>query len=344
MYLKSLSLKGFKSFADKTQMVFDPGLTVVVGPNGSGKSNVSDAILWVLGEQSAKMLRGQAMEDVIFSGSSAREPVGVAEVTLVLDNVDHTLPIDFSEVAITRRMNSLTPAQNVVRIVLDELTDLLGSTDSKLVLAQNRTPNVIMLVGLQGSGKTTAAAKLAYLLKAQGRAPLLAACDTHRPAAADQLETLGGEIGVPVYRGDGKDAVKVASESIQRAVDHLNDVVIVDTAGRLQIDEEMMEEAVAIKRAVKPDQILMARARPVAFSMSLEAPVVISPKMSSSAARPPQSTAILFLASLRVVRKCSSSSTCIVNPRAPDVRGTMVIFETGAEPFWAAATMACPVS
>ena len=104
MYLKSLTLKGFKSFADKTQMVFDPGLTVVVGPNGSGKSNVSDSILWVLGEQSAKQLRGQAMEDVIFSGSSARSAVGVAEVTLVLDNSDHTLPIDFNEVGITRRM------------------------------------------------------------------------------------------------------------------------------------------------------------------------------------------------------------------------------------------------
>lgn len=104
MYLKSLTLKGFKSFADRTSMSFDPGLNVVVGPNGSGKSNVSDAILWVLGEQSAKMLRGQAMEDVIFSGSSARPAVGVAEVTLVLDNSDHTLPIDFSEVGITRRM------------------------------------------------------------------------------------------------------------------------------------------------------------------------------------------------------------------------------------------------
>ena len=154
-------------------------------------------------------------------------------------------------------MESLTPAQNVVRIVLDELTVLLGSTDSKLTLAQNRTPNVIMLVGLQGSGKTTAAAKLAYLLKSQGHSPLLAACDTHRPAAADQLATLGGEIGVSVFRGDGKDAVAVASGAIKEAVDHLNDIVIVDTAGRLQIDEEMMEEAVAIKRAVRPDQILM---------------------------------------------------------------------------------------
>ena len=104
MYLKTLTLKGFKSFADRTHMVFDPGLTVVVGPNGSGKSNVSDAILWVLGEQSARMLRGQSMEDVIFSGSSARQAVGVAEVTLVLDNSDHTLPIDFDEVGITRRM------------------------------------------------------------------------------------------------------------------------------------------------------------------------------------------------------------------------------------------------
>ena len=154
-------------------------------------------------------------------------------------------------------LDSLSPAQNVVRIVLNELTSLLGSTESKLTLAQNRIPNVIMLVGLQGSGKTTAAAKLAYLLKSEGKRPLLAACDVHRPAGADQLETLGSEIEVPVYRGDGRDAVAIASASIQQAVDNMNDIVIVDTAGRLQIDEEMMQEAVAIKQAVKPDQILM---------------------------------------------------------------------------------------
>ena len=148
-------------------------------------------------------------------------------------------------------MDSLTPAQNVVKIVLDELIELLGATESKLVLS-NRIPNVIMLVGLQGSGKTTAAVKLAYLLKKQGRSPLLAACDVYRPAAADQLATLAGEIGVPVFRGDGAHPVQIAQDSIREAVDHMRDVVIVDTAGRLQIDERMMQEAVDIKRAVKP--------------------------------------------------------------------------------------------
>ncbi len=154
-------------------------------------------------------------------------------------------------------LDSLTPAQNVIRVVLDELTGLLGSTESSLALAPNRKPNVIMLVGLQGSGKTTAAAKLAYLLKGQGRHPLLAACDVYRPAAADQLETLGREVGVPVFRGDGKDPVAIAQGAVARAGEEGADVVIVDTAGRLQIDEAMMAEAVAIKRAVRPDQVLM---------------------------------------------------------------------------------------
>ena len=104
MYLKSLILKGFKSFADRSVLSLEPGITAVVGPNGSGKSNISDAVLWVLGERNAKNLRGQAMEDVIFAGSSARKSVGLAEVDLVLDNSDGTLPVDYSEVAITRRM------------------------------------------------------------------------------------------------------------------------------------------------------------------------------------------------------------------------------------------------
>ena len=155
-------------------------------------------------------------------------------------------------------LDSLNPTQNVVRIVLNELTSLLGSTDSELVLPRDRKPNVIMLVGLQGSGKTTAASKLAYLLKHKGRKPLLAACDVHRPAAADQLETLGKEVGAPVWRGNGKSAVAIASQAVSTVAKQQGcDVVIVDTAGRLQIDELMMQEAVDIRDAVRPDQILM---------------------------------------------------------------------------------------
>ena len=150
MYLKSLTLKGFKSFADRTHMVFDPGLTVVVGPNGSGKSNVSDAILWVLGEQSAKQLRGQAMEDVIFSGSSARSAVGVAEVTLVLDNSDHTLPIDFTEVGITRRMYRSGESEYLINGAPSRLMDVqdilhdsgLGK-DTHSIISQGKLDSIL---------------------------------------------------------------------------------------------------------------------------------------------------------------------------------------------------------
>lgn len=150
MYLKSLTLKGFKSFADRTAMVFDPGLTVVVGPNGSGKSNISDAVLWVLGEQSAKMLRGQAMEDVIFSGSSARQPVGVAEVTLVLDNSDHTLPIDFNEVAITRRMYRSGESEYLINNApsrLMDITDILHDSglgkETHSIISQGKLDSIL---------------------------------------------------------------------------------------------------------------------------------------------------------------------------------------------------------
>ena len=153
-------------------------------------------------------------------------------------------------------MKSLTPGQQVIKIVLDEMTDLLGSANSKLALS-GRIPNVIMLVGLQGSGKTTATTKLAYLLRKQGRRPLMVACDVYRPAAIEQLEALGRELDIPVYRGEGSDPVAIAKAGVRAAIDNLNDVVIVDTAGRLHVDEEMMAEAAAIRDAVKPDQILM---------------------------------------------------------------------------------------
>ena len=153
-------------------------------------------------------------------------------------------------------MTSLTPGQTVVKIVRDELAALMGGAESRLVLA-GRTPNVIMLVGLQGSGKTTAAAKLANLLAKQGRRPELVACDVYRPAAIEQLETLGRELGVPVYRGEGTDEVRIAREGVKDARDKLRDVVIVDTAGRLHVDEQMMAEAASIRDAVRPDQVLM---------------------------------------------------------------------------------------
>jgi len=153
-------------------------------------------------------------------------------------------------------MKSLTPGQMVIKIVLDQLTELLGSTNSRLVLS-GRIPNVIMLVGLQGSGKTTATMKLAYMLRKQGKRPLMVACDVYRPAAIDQLEALGKELDIPVYRGEGTDPVAIAKAGVKHAIDTLHDVVIVDTAGRLHVDEEMMAEAAAIRDAVRPDQILM---------------------------------------------------------------------------------------
>ncbi|MDO4538025.1 MAG: signal recognition particle receptor subunit alpha, partial [Coriobacteriales bacterium] len=191
--------------------------------------------------------------------------VAMREIRLALLEADVNFKVVRSFVSRCREqcldaeiLSSLNPTQNVVRVVLNELTSLLGATDAELVLPENRRPNVIMMVGLQGSGKTTATAKLAYLLKNQKRKPLLAACDVHRPAAADQLETLGKEVGAPVWRGDGKDAVAIAREAVEvQAKAQGCDLVIVDTAGRLQIDEVMMQEAVDIRDAVRPDQILM---------------------------------------------------------------------------------------
>jgi len=153
-------------------------------------------------------------------------------------------------------MASLTPGQMVVKIVLEELTALMGGHEARLALS-GRVPNVIMLVGLQGAGKTTAVAKLANLLRKQGKRPLMVACDVYRPAAIDQLEALGRELDIPVYRGEGTDAVAIAKAGVRDAIDRLRDLVIIDTAGRLHVDEEMMAEAAAIKAAIKPEQVLM---------------------------------------------------------------------------------------
>ncbi|MFQ5426361.1 MAG: signal recognition particle protein [Gaiellales bacterium] len=154
-------------------------------------------------------------------------------------------------------MDSLTPGQQVVKIVHDELTDLMGKGSSALAFS-GRPPTVILLCGLQGSGKTTASGKLALRLRKEGKSPALVACDLARPAAVDQLEQLGKQIQVPVYAMRGTtDAVAVAQHGLEQARAQGRDVVIVDTAGRLHVDRELMEELVAIRGAVKPHDVLL---------------------------------------------------------------------------------------
>ena len=153
-------------------------------------------------------------------------------------------------------MRSLTPAQQVIKIVRDELTETLGGEHRPFVLP-GANPVVIMMAGVQGSGKTTHCAKLALHLKEKGRQPLLVAADLQRPAAIDQLFTLAGEIGVPVV-SDGKDAPKVAKNAVKQASREGRNVVIVDTAGRLHVDPDMMKEARRVKDAVRPHHVLMA--------------------------------------------------------------------------------------
>ena len=154
-------------------------------------------------------------------------------------------------------MKSLTPGQQVVKIVHEELTAIMGQGASKLAFA-GRPPTVILLAGLQGSGKTTAAAKLALLLRKEGKTPALVACDLQRPAAIDQLDQLGKQIQIPVYLDRGtKDAVAVAASGLEQARTQGRDVLIVDTAGRLHIDEELMEELAAVRKAVKPTNVLL---------------------------------------------------------------------------------------
>jgi len=150
-------------------------------------------------------------------------------------------------------LKSLTPGQQVVKIVHEELTALMGSGDSRLAFA-GRPPTVILLAGLQGSGKTTAAAKLALLLRKEGKQPALVAADLQRPAAIEQLEQLGRQIQVPVFSGERSDPVKATREGIDAAE---GDVVIVDTAGRLHVDEALMEELAAVRKEAKPTNVLL---------------------------------------------------------------------------------------
>ncbi|KPU28241.1 signal recognition particle [Caloranaerobacter sp. TR13] len=154
-------------------------------------------------------------------------------------------------------MESLTPGQQVIKIVNDELTKLMGETQSKIEFASS-PPTIIMLCGLQGAGKTTTSGKLGGLLKKNGKSPLLVACDVYRPAAIKQLQVVGSSIGVPVFSmGDKQDPVNIAKAAIEYGKRNGNDVIIIDTAGRLHIDEDLMDELENIKAEVKPHEILL---------------------------------------------------------------------------------------
>lgn len=154
-------------------------------------------------------------------------------------------------------LESLTPGQQIIKIVNEELTALMGSTNARLDFGSTK-PAVILMAGLQGAGKTTMCGKLALLLKKQyGKNPLLCACDIYRPAAIDQLKVVGEKAGVPVFEKGKTDPVQVASEALEYARRNFYDVLIVDTAGRLHIDSDMMDELVRIREAVRPTEILL---------------------------------------------------------------------------------------
>ena len=154
-------------------------------------------------------------------------------------------------------LESLTPAQAVIKIVNEELTALMGQTQSHINISP-KAPTIIMMVGLQGAGKTTSAGKLGLMFKKQGKHPLMVAADIYRPVAIKQLQVLGSQIDIPVFaKEDCKDAVRIANEAIDYAKSHANDIVIIDTAGRLHIDENLMQELKSIKEDVKPHEILL---------------------------------------------------------------------------------------
>ena len=153
-------------------------------------------------------------------------------------------------------LESLTPAQQVIKIVNDELTELMGSTHQRINLS-SRIPTVLLMCGLQGSGKTTHSAKLAYMFRQQGKRPLLVACDIYRPAAIEQLKVVGEKAGVPVFEMGQTDPVKIVKKALSHAHDYGNDIVIIDTAGRLHIDEALMDELKAVKEAANPDETLL---------------------------------------------------------------------------------------
>ena len=205
-----------------------------------------------------KRLRGKGR----LTENDVREAMREVRLALLEADVSYKVVKEFVA-AVTERavgtdvLDSLTPAQQVVKIVNEELTNLMGGGTAKLSLANNG-PTVVMMVGLQGAGKTTTTAKLAgYFKKQHSKRPLLAACDVYRPAAIEQLKVVGGQLGLPVYEEGQGDAVAIAANAIRHARDYGNDLVFLDTAGRLHVDEALMDELKRMKATVHPNEILL---------------------------------------------------------------------------------------
>ena len=205
-----------------------------------------------------KRLRGKGR----LTENDVREAMREVRLALLEADVSYKVVKEFVA-AVTERavgtdvLDSLTPAQQVVKIVNEELTNLMGGGTAKLSLANNG-PTVVMMVGLQGAGKTTTTAKLAgYFKKQYSKRPLLAACDVYRPAAIEQLKVVGGQLGLPVYEEGQGDPVAIAANAIRHARDYGNDLVFLDTAGRLHVDEALMDELKRMKATVHPNEILL---------------------------------------------------------------------------------------
>ena len=205
-----------------------------------------------------RKLRGKAR----ITESDLKEVLREVKLALLEADVNYKIVKDFIKVIEEKALGqdvlkSLTPGQQVVKIVKDELVALLGGEESKINFTPN-PPTIIMLVGLQGSGKTTTAGKLANIIRKQGKKPLLVVCDVYRPAAIKQLQVVGKQLDIPVFSNETeKNVSSIARQAISYAISKLNDVVIIDTAGRLQIDEALMQELKDLKRDVKPHEILL---------------------------------------------------------------------------------------
>ncbi len=204
-----------------------------------------------------KRLRGKGR----LSASDVKEAMREVRMALLEADVSYKVVKDFTKKVTDRAvgtdvLEALNPAQMVVKIVNEELCSLMGGQNQKLNIS-SRSPSVVMLVGLQGAGKTTNGAKLAGYMRRQGKRPLLVACDVYRPAAIKQLETVGAQLDIPVFQMGQGDPVAIARAGVEHAKKHGNDLVLLDTAGRLHIDEALMQELQNIKAAVEPAEILL---------------------------------------------------------------------------------------